>query len=114
MNELEIAVFAAAVFAFALVSRRLQKLDVTAPMVFILAGVLIGSVAVPFINEGINNEFLLLIGELALVLVLFTDASRVNLTALRKNAPLNCRKSSNFQPVRRGQQGQERLTKNEL
>lgn len=91
MNELEIAVFAAAVFAFALVSRRLQKLDVTAPMVFILAGVLIGSVAVPFINEGINNEFLLLIGELALVLVLFTDASRVNLTALRKNAALPAR-----------------------
>jgi len=91
MNELEIAVFASVVFAFALVSRRLQKLDVTAPMVFILAGVLIGSVAVPFINEGINNEFLLLTGELALVLVLFTDASRINVKVLRKNAALPAR-----------------------
>jgi NhaP-type Na+/H+ or K+/H+ antiporter len=91
MYEIEIAAFAVVVFAFALVSRRLRSLDVTAPMVFILAGVIIGSFAVPFINEGINNELLLLIGELALVLVLFTDASRINVTALRKNAALPAR-----------------------
>ena len=86
MFEIEFAIFAAIVFVFALVSRRVERLDVTAPMAFIAAGMLFG--AAHLFNASINNEVLLLIGSIALVLVLFTDASRINISLFRVNAEL--------------------------
>ena len=89
MFEIEFAIFAAIVFVFALVSRRVERLDVTAPMAFIAAGMLFG--AAHLFNASINNEVLLLIGSIALVLVLFTDASRINISLFRVNAELPAR-----------------------
>jgi NhaP-type Na+/H+ or K+/H+ antiporter len=89
MFEIEFATFAAIVFVFALVSRRVERLDVTAPMAFIAAGMLFG--AAHLFNASINNEVLLLIGSIALVLVLFTDASRINISLFRVNAELPAR-----------------------
>ena len=89
MFEIEFAIFAAIVFGFALVSRRVERLNVTAPMAFIAAGMLFG--ASHLINASINNELLLLIGSIALVLVLFTDASRINISLFRVNAALPAR-----------------------
>ena len=89
MFEIEFATFAAIVFVFALVSRRVERLDVTAPMAFIVAGMLFG--ATHLFNASINNEVLLLIGSIALVLVLFTDASRINISLFRVNAELPAR-----------------------
>jgi NhaP-type Na+/H+ or K+/H+ antiporter len=86
MFEIEFAIFAAVVFVFALVSRRVERLNVTAPMAFIAAGMLFG--AAHLINASINNELLLLVGSIALVLVLFTDASRINISLFRVNAAL--------------------------
>jgi NhaP-type Na+/H+ or K+/H+ antiporter len=89
MFEIEFAIFAAIVFVFALVSRRVERLNVTAPMAFIAAGMLFG--ASHLINASINNELLLLVGSIALVLVLFTDASRINISLFRVNAELPAR-----------------------
>ena len=89
MFEIEFAIFAAIVFVFALVSRRVERLNVTAPMAFIAAGMLFG--AAHLINASINNELLLLVGSIALVLVLFTDASRINISLFRVNAALPSR-----------------------
>jgi NhaP-type Na+/H+ or K+/H+ antiporter len=89
MFEIEFAIFAAIVFGFALVSRRVERLDVTAPMAFIAAGMLFG--ASHLFIASINNEVLLLIGSIALVLVLFSDASRINISLFRVNAELPAR-----------------------
>ncbi len=89
MFEIEFAIFAAIVFGFALVSRRVERLDVTAPMAFITAGMLFG--ASHLFIASVNNEVLLLIGSIALVLVLFTDASRINISLFRVNAELPAR-----------------------
>jgi len=89
MFEIEFAIFAAIVFGFALVSRRVERLDVTAPMAFIAAGMLFG--ASHLFIASVNNEVLLLIGSIALVLVLFTDASRINISLFRVNAELPAR-----------------------
>jgi len=43
------------------------------------------------ISASINNEVLLLVGSIALALVLFTDASRINISLLRVNANLPAR-----------------------
>ena len=80
MFETEFAIFAAIVFGFALVSRRVERLEVTAPMAFIAAGMLLGASHV--VSSSLNTEFLLLVGTIALVLVLFTDASRINIRCL--------------------------------
>lgn len=86
MYEMEFAAFAAVVALFALVSRRIERLDVTAPMVFIIAGALFG--ATHLISSSLNFDALLLIGSIALALVLFTDASRINISLFRQNIAL--------------------------
>ena len=89
MYETEFAIFAAIVFMFALVSRRVERLNVTAPMAFIAAGMLLGASHV--VSSLLNTEVLLLVGSIALVLVLFTDASRINISLFRVNAELPAR-----------------------
>ncbi len=60
---------------FALVSRRLQGTPVTAPMVFVAAGVLLGPNGTDTVQGAAATEAFGLVLEAALVLVLFTDAS---------------------------------------
>jgi len=86
MYEMEFAAFAAVVAIFALVSRRIERLDVTAPMVFIIAGALFGTTHL--ISSSLNFDALLLIGSIALSLVLFTDASRIKISLFRQNIAL--------------------------
>lgn len=86
MFEVEFAVFAAIVFVFALVSRRVERLNVTAPMAFIVAGMLLGASHV--FDLLMNTDVLFLVGSVALALVLFTDASRINISLFRENRGL--------------------------
>ena len=96
----ELGVLAALFVLYGLVSRRLDTTPITAPIVFVGAGLVLGAAgAVDFgfgTNEGgfefaLGNEIVLIIAELALVLVLFTDASRMSIGALRGNAVLPAR-----------------------
>ncbi len=84
-----IAVFVALLFFYSLVSSRLDRTVMTAPMVFTAAGMAVyaGLGHVPS-WEG-DREFFLLITELGLVLLLFTDASRTDLGTLKniRNLP---------------------------
>lgn len=50
MYEIEFAVFALVVFVYALVSRRVEKLNFTAPMAFVVAGLLIGSASIYIVS----------------------------------------------------------------
>jgi NhaP-type Na+/H+ or K+/H+ antiporter len=58
-------------------------------MAFIAAGMLLGASHV--VSSLLNTEVLLLVGSIALVLVLFTDASRINISLFRVNAELPAR-----------------------
>ncbi|MEN4017924.1 MAG: cation:proton antiporter [Methanobacterium sp.] len=85
MNE--ILIFFVTTFIFALFSKRLAGSIITAHMVFIAAGLLIGWLITSYID--IRNppisDIVLLIAEIALVLVLFSDASRIGPGSLRGN-----------------------------
>jgi sodium/hydrogen antiporter len=87
----DLAVLAAVVFAFGLVSRRLEGTILTAPIVFVVAGAVLGPAALGLVEFGLDDHSVLLLGEIALALVLFTDAARVNLSALRQNEGLPLR-----------------------
>jgi NhaP-type Na+/H+ or K+/H+ antiporter len=76
------AVFVALIFFYSLVSARLDRTVVTAPMVFTAAGI-----GVFFMLPGLpsregEREIFLRVAETGLVLLLFTDASRTDLTVL--------------------------------
>jgi sodium/hydrogen antiporter len=80
------------VFGFGLLSRRLEGTILTAPMVFVTAGLVagwtgildFGAAADP--TGGHSREAVFLVAELALVLLLFSDAARIDPRALRGNA----------------------------
>src|SRR5580765_7796409 len=86
-----IAVFILLVFVYSLLSRRLERTVITAPIVFTTAGLLLGFV-VPIANEfELDRSTFLWLAEVGLVLVLFTDAMGVDLRVLRSNESLPAR-----------------------
>src|SRR5215203_524659 len=87
----DFVVLASVVFAFGLVSRRLEGTVLTAPIVFVVAGFVLGPAAFGLVEFKLDDHTVLLVGEIALAIVLFTDASRINLSALRQNEGLPLR-----------------------
>jgi sodium/hydrogen antiporter len=87
----DLLVLAAVVFVFGLVSRRLEGTVLTAPIVFVVAGALLGPAVLGLVEFGLDEHTVLLVGELALAIVLFTDAASINLPALRRNQGLPLR-----------------------
>jgi sodium/hydrogen antiporter len=87
----DLLVLATVVFAFGLVSRRLEGTVLTAPLVFVAAGVILGPAGLGIAEFALDEHTVLLLGEIALAIVLFTDAARTDLSALRQNEALPLR-----------------------
>lgn len=84
----ELLVVAVALFGFAMVSQRLAMSPITAPMVFTAIGIAVGPAGFDLFDLGIDAESTSLLVEATLVLVLFTDAIRIDLRVLRREARL--------------------------
>ena len=84
----EIAIIAGVFFVYGLVSRALLKVDVSAPMVFVAAGILFGSSLLGLAELNPIGNVGLIVAEIALVIVLFADASRSDLSGLRGDGVL--------------------------
>jgi NhaP-type Na+/H+ or K+/H+ antiporter len=76
-------VIAVAVLGYAAVSKRLEGTPVTAAMVFTTVGLIVGSSAGGLINGDPAAETVKLLAEATLAVVLFGDAARIDLRALR-------------------------------
>ena len=86
-----IAVFVVLVFLYSLVSRRLEQTVITAPIVFTAAGILL-ILAMPGLHElNMQRESLLKLAEIGLVMLLFTDATHINLKTLKSRERLPLR-----------------------
>lgn len=83
-----LAVLAAAAFAYALVSRRLENSVLSAPMFFVAVGIAFGPHALDVVSIDAFHGTAFHVVELTLALVLFSDAAGVDLQALRGNASL--------------------------
>lgn len=68
-----------------------ERSVITAPMFFVLVGMIISSFHIEILKEGINAPFVKVIAEITLVLVLFVDASTLNLKTLVKEKGLPIR-----------------------
>ena len=87
----DIGVIAAVLVTYSLLSRRLDRLLVSGPMFFVAAGILLGPDVMNAVNLELTSETGLLIAEVTLVIVLFSDAGRIDLASLRENKSLPAR-----------------------
>jgi sodium/hydrogen antiporter len=88
MSASDLAIVAAIVFLWGTLSARLERYDVTAPIVFVLAGLVLTHGPLALLGFEPSHELVKALAEITLVLVLFSDASRVRLRDLRADAGL--------------------------
>ncbi len=82
MDSFGFTIIALALVSFALLSKRLETTSFTPPMVFVVFGFVVGTQGLGLIDFQIDREGIHLLAELTLVLILFTDASRIDLRIL--------------------------------
>jgi len=88
--EWTLAIVAAALLGIAAVSRRLSGTSLTPAMVLVAAGLVVGTEALDLIDVPAGQPTVRVLAEATLALVLFTDASRIDLRQLgrRVGVPL--------------------------
>jgi len=79
------------VLGYGLFSKLSDRSVITAPMVFVSIGILVSFFLNDFVKANAEADFVKVIAELALVLVLFSDASTINLRNLKKEKKLPLR-----------------------
>ncbi len=82
-----ILIFSMVIFLYSLFSHRLERSIITGPIIFLSLGLLVSPDGFDFLSFGANSELVLTLSELALVLILFSDAARIDFRAL-KDYPL--------------------------
>ena len=91
MSVSDLAIVAALVFGWGALSARLERFDVTAPITFVLAGLLLTHGPLAVLAIAPSPELIKELAEFTLALVLFSDASRVGLHELRADSGLYVR-----------------------
>lgn len=91
MDALSLAIIAGGLLMFSLISGRLQGTVVTAPLVFIVFGFAIGAGGLDIAEVDPGQSAIHLIAELTLILVLFADASRIDVGSVRRDHNLPAR-----------------------
>ena len=76
---------------FAGLSRSLARTWISAPIFFLTAGLIVGSKGLGWIDLAPNSEQVRILAEATLTLVLFSDASRIDLPALRREYSMPAR-----------------------
>ncbi len=84
-----LAVFVSLLFLYSLLSGRLERTLITAPIVFTVAGMLMFPALQGILRAGFTAKAALHIAEVGLVMLLFTDSSRTDLNVVRniRNLP---------------------------
>ena len=83
-------ILAAGLLGFGLISQRIERIALTAPMLFLVLGIISGPLLFNWSSPAIESTALKVIAELTLALILFTDASQVQRSHLVKfeNLPI--------------------------
>ena len=84
MESWSLAVVAALLLAYAGVSHRLERTIVSAAMVFTAAGLLLGPEVLDWLHFDLGSSEVRILAEITLTLVLFLDASRIDVRSLRR------------------------------
>ena len=84
VDSSSLVVVAAVFLAYAALSRRLRGTSITAAIVFVAAGFLFGSEGLGWLHITLGQDAVSTLAEATLVVVLFSDASRIDPRALRR------------------------------
>lgn len=79
------------IFIYSLISKKLERTVITAPIIFSIAGVILFLFNPIKVDVEKDLKPLLLIAEIGLVMTLFTDAAKINRTVLKRNRLLPVR-----------------------
>ena len=82
-----IMVVAGSIVAWGLVSARLERLDVSAPMVFVGLGLVLANEPLSVVDVNVHSEGLRSLAEITLALLLFSDAARVSVRRFETMRP---------------------------
>ena len=91
MSDWALVIIAAVIVGYAALTRRLATTPITAAIVFVAAGLLFGHVGLDWLKLSFNDRSITVLATSTLVVVLFSDASRVDLHALRREYALPAR-----------------------
>lgn len=87
----QLVTIAVILLGFAAVSGRLEGASVTAAMFFTAAGIVVGIDALGLVSPSATGESVKLLAEATLTVVLFSDASRIDLALLRREVGIPVR-----------------------
>ena len=73
-----IIVISVMVFVYGLVSRLLERTVITAPIVFVSVGVLLGPAGVSLLHIDLDAAIIRIVAELTLIIILFVEASHIS------------------------------------
>ena len=79
LMEILLLILGAVAFLYALVSAKMDKSYITPPMIFTGVGIVIALFSFHFAEEETSHEALKVVAEITLVIVLFIDASRIDM-----------------------------------
>lgn len=82
MSEANLLLVLFGIALFSLFSGPISRGSLTPPMIFVFLGLILSPVGLGWINLTVDNEVVHVIAEVTLILVLFTDAARINLKSL--------------------------------
>ena len=91
MNLLSIVIIASGLLAFASISGRLGTTPITPPILFIVFGYLIGEGGIGVAHIDAGHGAIHFVAEATLILVLFSDAARIDLDRVRRDHDLPVR-----------------------
>ena len=86
--EIGVAAFALLLAGYALVANRLDKLSIGPALAFVAVGLVLGPVVLDVLPVDIESSTVRHLAEVTLALVLFTDASTVDVAGLRRDSSL--------------------------
>ncbi len=91
MDLLALAIIAGGLLLYSLISGRLEGTILTAPLIFIVFGFTLGPGGFNLAAVDVGHSAIHVIAEITLVLVLFTDAARIDLSRVRQDHNLPVR-----------------------
>jgi len=81
---IELAVLAVFIFCYSLVAGRVERAAASGPIVFVIAGLLMGPLGLGWFDGDVSNTELRVLADLTLALILFIDAANADLAILKR------------------------------
>ena len=91
MNETTFVALSIVIFGWAILSEWFADRNITGPLVFLIAGLLLANPRWGIVDVHIGSSTVHVLAELTLAMLLFADASAVPLAAARQDLPITVR-----------------------